>query len=154
MPRSGPGRPSVLDDDDNLKLVAEMFAAGASRQDIADAFNIKDLYTISKWRRNPRVKAATFKLIEDRILEVTRKVDASIAGRLQKANELTVKELLDIRKEFLGGALRAQTERADDETINEAATWLDENPEAAKQLERMLAGKAPIPGVEAPVEGE
>ena len=67
MPRSGPGRPSVLDDDENLKLVAEMFAAGASRQDIADAFNIKDLYTISKWRRNPRVKAATFKLIEDRI---------------------------------------------------------------------------------------
>jgi hypothetical protein len=112
---------------------------------MAEIFGVKDLDTITRWRRDIRVKGIALKLIEDRVLQVTRKVDAVIAQRLETANELTTKELLEIRKEFLGGALREQHQKADVETTNEAMTWLDENPEAADQLQEILDGKTPSP---------
>jgi hypothetical protein len=61
---------------------------------------------------------------------------------------MTVQELIMIRKEFLGGALRAQTEKADEATIAEGQDWLEKNPAAADQLDRMLRGEDPRPGVE------
>lgn len=140
-------RPNPLADPTFAKAVAEMFAAGASRQDMCDAFGVKDKDTITRWRRDPRVKSYALKIIEDRILQVTRKVDGVIAERLEHAHEMTVQELILIRKEFLGGALRAQTEKADDETIREAQNFLESNPEAMAQLEAILAGKADSPAV-------
>lgn len=119
---------------------------------MCDILGVKDRDTITRWRRDPRVKGIILKLIEDRILQVTRKVDGVIADRLERADELTITELLAIRKEFLGGALRAQTEKADEDTIAEAQDWIERNPEAAEQLESLLTtGK--IPGVPA-AEGE
>jgi hypothetical protein len=108
-------RPNPLADPEFAKEVAEMFAAGASRQDMCDALGVKDRDTITRWRRDPRVKAIALKIIEDRVLQVTRKVDGVIAERLEHANEMTIQELIMIRKEFLGGALRAQTEKADEQ---------------------------------------
>src|SRR5881392_3522777 len=96
-------RPNPLADPAFAKAVAEMFAAGASRQDMCDAFGVKDKDTITRWRRDPRVKSYALKIIEDRILQVTRKVDGVIAERLEHAHEMTVQELILIRKEFLGG---------------------------------------------------
>lgn len=111
-------------------------------------FGVKDVGTITRWRRDPRVKAHAMKLIEDRILQVTRKVDAAIQARLEYHEKMTVTELLAIRKEFLGGALRAQTEKADEETIQEAQTFLEENPDAMNQLDLILQRRAPMPGVQ------
>jgi hypothetical protein len=133
-------RPNPLADPTFAKQVAEAFAAGASRADMCEMFGVKDPDTITRWRRDPRVKSHALKIIEDRVLQVTRKVDGVIAERLEHASDMTVTELLAIRKEFLGGALRAQTERADDETIHEAQAFLEKNPEVAEQLEAMLAG--------------
>lgn len=124
-----------------------MFAGGASRQDMCVAFGVRDPMTITRWRRDPRVKVHALKIIEDRVLQVTRKVDGVIAYRLENADKMTVTELLAIRKEFLGGALRAQTENVDGDTINEAQSWLEANPKAAEQLEALLTTGA-IPGVE------
>lgn len=124
-----------------------MFAAGASRQDMCDAFGVKDKDTITRWRRDARVKAIALKLIEDRVLQVTRKVDGVIAARLEDAENMTVQELLAIRKEFLGGALRAQTEKADEETIQEAQAFLEENPNAMDELEDILRGRKSHPAV-------
>jgi len=144
-------RPNPLADPDFAKQVAELFAAGASRQDMCDALGVKDRDTITRWRRDPRVKGLVLKIIEDRILQVTRKVDGVIAERLEHAEEMTIQELIMIRKEFLGGALRAQTERADEETVAEAQDWIEKNPEAAEALEELLrTGK--LPGVAAAVE--
>lgn len=141
------GRPNPLNDPEFAQKVAEMFAAGASRKDMCEAFNVRDPMTVSRWRRDPRVKVHAMKIIEDRVLQVTRKVDGVIAARLDKAEEMTVTELLAIRKEFLGGSLRARTENVDGDTINEAQAWLENNPQAAEQLEQLLTtGK--IPGVE------
>jgi hypothetical protein len=138
-------RPNPLANPDFAKSVAECFVDGLSRKEMAELFGVKDLDTITRWRRDPRVKAIALRLLEDRVLQVTRKVDAVIAQRLETANEMTTKELLEIRKEFLGGALRQQTEKADDETINETMTWLDENPEAAAQLAAIMSGDAANP---------
>jgi hypothetical protein len=144
-------RPSPLANPDFAKSVGEAFAAGLSRKQMAELFEVKDVDTITRWRRDPRVKAIALKIIEDRVLQVTRKVDGVIAERLEHANEMTVTELLAIRKEFLGGALRAQTEKADEDTIAEAQNWLEENPEAAEQLEQLFTSKrGDLPGVELP----
>ncbi len=72
-----------------------------------------------------------------------------IAERLQHAGDMTITELLAVRKEFLGGALRMQTEKADESTIVEAQDWLERNPKAADQLEELLR-TGHLPGVEAP----
>lgn len=140
-------RPNPLSNPDFAKRVAEAFAGGASRSDMCEMFGVKDPDTITRWRRDPRVKSYALKLIEDRVLQVTRKVDGVIAERLSRASEMSVQELLAIRKEFLGGALRAQTEKADEQTVAEAQEWLEANPEKAEALERLLKGEDPIPGV-------
>jgi hypothetical protein len=112
-----------------------------TRQEMCDEFGVKDKDTITRWRRDPRVKAHAWKLVEDRILSVTRRVDASIEARLANADNLTIKELLDIRKEFLGGALRTQTEKADEATINEAMDAIEDNPDFVADLKKLLAGQ-------------
>lgn len=139
-------RNNPLADPQFAKSVAEALAAGLSRRQMAAQFGVKDLDTISRWRRDPRVKTQVFKIMEDRILQITRKVDGVLAERLEHANEMSVKELLEIRKEFLGGALRAQTEKADEETVAEAASFLERNPKAMEMLEAMLNGTNEFPG--------
>lgn len=141
-------RPNPFVNPEFTKQVAEAFAAGCSRREMCEMFGVKDEDTITRWRRDPRVKAVALRIIEDRVLQVTRKVDGVIAGRLEHAQNMTVRELLDIRKEFLGGALRAQTEKADEVAIQEAQEFLEKHPNAMEQLEDMLAGKSSIPGVE------
>ena len=135
------GRPNPLADAEFAKAVAEAFVAGQSRQEMCDLFGVKDRDTITRWRRDPRVKVHAFKLIEDRVLQVTRRVDAVIAERLENATELSIDELIKIRKEFLGGALRAQTEKADEATITEAMEAIESNPEFAEELQKLLKGQ-------------
>lgn len=139
------GRPNPLDDPEFCKKVAEMFAAGCNRKEMGEVFD-RTPETITAWRRDPRVKSYALKLIEDRVLQITRKVDGVIASRLEKANEMTVAELIAIRKEFLGGALRMQTEQIDDATVGEAAEWVDRNPDLAAQLAHMFEDGT-VPGV-------
>jgi transposase-like protein len=138
-------RPNPLNDPAYAKQVAEAFVAGLSRPEMCEMFGVKDPDTITRWRRDPRVKAHAWKLVEDRILRVTRRVDASIEARLENAENMTVKELLDIRKEFLGGALRSQTEKADEATVNEAMEAIEDNPDIVVELEALLA-KGQKPG--------
>jgi len=120
---------------------------GLSRPQMCELFGVKDVDTITRWRRDARVKAFAFRLIEDRVLQVTRRVDGIIAARLEQADKLTTRELLEIRKEFLGGKLREQTQRADDEMVHETMDWLSEHPEEAAMLEDILSGKTPSPAI-------
>lgn len=135
------GRPNPLAEPDFAKAVAEAFVAGQSRQQMCELFGVKDTATITRWRRDPRVKAIALKLVEDRVLQITRRVDSAIEGRLEYASDMTVRELLDIRKEFLGGALRGQTEKADEATVTQAMEAMEENPELAEQLAELVGSK-------------
>lgn len=131
-------RPNTLDDPVRCREVAELFVAGASRQQIADQMGISDLATVTRWRRDARVKAIANKLIEDRVLEITRKVDGVIAQKLQHASTMTVRELLDIRKEFLGGKLREKTENVDGDTVSEAMAALENDEDFMEKVERLF----------------
>lgn len=131
-------RPNPLADPTFAQRVAEAFASGMSRAEMCDIFGVKDPNTITRWRRDPRVKAHALKLIEDRVLQVTRKVDSEIAQRLEETEQMTIQELLSIRKEFLGGALRAQTENADEATLQEAQALLEANPDFLEKLDQIL----------------
>lgn len=135
------GRPHTLADPTKAKLAAELFVAGCTRQEVADAMGVKDLDTITRWRRDPRVKTIASRLIEDRVLEVHRKVDSVIAQRLQDAENLTVKELLDIRKEFVGGKFRREVEGADEDTVSEAMEAIENNPNFVEELAELFKKK-------------
>ncbi len=149
------GRPSRLRDPAYLKRVAHCFYAGMSRQSMCVELDVKDPDTITRWRRDPRVKAIVSKLNEDRALQISRKVDSRIEAILgAEDREIAVKDLILIRKEF-GGVGVGRREVADDDTIVEAMDKLAENPNFAEDLRRLLSGDAePQDSEAAPVEGE
>lgn len=139
-PRRGEagGRNSRLAHPDFCKQVAAAFVAGATRNEMCELFDVKDPYTITRWRRDSRVKSLMLPMVEDRILQITRKVDSVIEQRLEYSDKMSNKELLAIRKEYLGGALRSQTEAADEEAIGAAQDMIDSDPEAVKDLIKRL----------------
>ena len=135
---TGDGRPGKLNDPETVKAVAECFVRGATREEMAEIFSIAKS-TVTLWRRDPRVKAVAHKLIEDRVVRVTSRVDTEIEARLANPAEMTTKELLDVRKEYLGGTLRQQTEgQADADTINDTMNALESDPEFATELGELL----------------
>lgn len=130
-------RTNPLADPEFAHLVAEAFVAGMSRQDMCEEFGVKDPDTITRWRRDPRVKQIALKLTRDRILRVTSKVDSKIEAMLERT-DLTIRELVMIRQEFLGGVLRDQTNEVDDQTMNEAADLLEKDPGFMDELRELI----------------
>lgn len=131
-------RPSRLENPDFCKQVAELMITGMTRQEIADELDVGHLETITRWRRDPRVKVIALKLIEDRTIQISRRVDSRVEAMLRDEN-LTLKELLAVRKEYLGGQARAQSEKADAETVNEATEMMGDPDELEKFLQEMTA---------------
>jgi transposase-like protein len=138
--QSGRGRPTMLNDPEFAHKVAEVFITGATREEMAETFNV-DTSTITRWRRDPRVKAHVGKLIEDRVLQITRKTDTEIQNRLRHIEKLSIKEILEIRKEFLPGIVREQMGGADEHTIAQATAAIEENPALAEQMIALLESK-------------
>jgi len=132
-------RPNPLADPEFAQKVAEAVASGATHAEMCAMFGVRDRNTIARWKKDPRVKRLAFKLIEDRVLQITRKVDAKIE-QIIASEDLEIRDWLAIRKEFLAGALRAQVEKADEETIGEAQDFMESNPELARQLLDALEG--------------
>lgn len=135
-----PGRPSKLANPEFAQKVAEALGEGLSRTQMCEKFDVRDPTTITRWKRDPRVKGILTKVINERVHEVTRKVDAKIAGILER-DDLSVTELLAIRKEFLGGALRQQIEKVDEVTTQQAMQAA-EDPEFQQKLADLFAGKS------------
>lgn len=133
------GRPSRLNDPGFLQLVAECFAAGMSRQAMCDELDVGDKDTITRWRRDPRVKAKVQKLIEDRAIQISRKIDSVIEGKLSMAADMSIDELIKIRKEY-GGSRVSSKELADDATVDQAVDALEQDPELADKLAALLNG--------------
>lgn len=132
------GRRSKLDDPEVQELVGRAFNDGQTRAQMAATFGVAPS-TISVWKRDPRVNAVIKKLQEERIFEITRKVDGRIHSLLQQ-EDLSLKDLLAIRKEFVGGAMRQSMEKADEETVAQAVEALEDNPNLAAELEKLLSG--------------
>lgn len=128
-------RPSLLDDPEQVALIAQAFVDGASRQDMMDMFGVNK-NTVTAWRRDPRVKAKSMQLTEDRILRITRKIDSTIERRLQDAEKLDVETLIKMRKEFLGGFMRQQAQGETGDVANEIMAGMDD-PQIAEGLSQL-----------------
>lgn len=136
-------RPSALEDPDFAKEVAEAFANGCTREEMAEAFAVTKA-SITRWRKDPRVKRLVHTILGERVQRVSSKVDSIIEARLQHAENMTIKELLDIRKEFVGDNLRGKLDEADGDTIN-AAMKAVEDPGFSAALQAMMQGQLGTP---------
>jgi hypothetical protein len=137
----GRGRPHGLADPERLRLAAELFAAGATREEMSEALGIS-VWTVTQWRKDARVKAAVSRIAEDRVLRITSKIDSAIMGRLSHIEKLDIDTLLKIRKEFLGGVFRTLHEggAVDDQMITDTAKGLEDMPEEDRAKLRELLG--------------
>lgn len=135
------GRKSRLNDADFCKAIAEAYVSGMSREDMADELDChRD--TIPKWVSDPRVQAEASKLTLERINRISRRVDSVIEGRMARAEQMTVKELLEIRKEYLSRSMKLNSEgAATAETTNELAEAMDQNPDLAAALRALVGDK-------------
>lgn len=133
------GRPSPLNNPDYLDLFAQALSDGMTNAELANTFQISDS-TVQVYKRDPRVRAAAMKYIEARVVRIHRKVDSQIEQRLENAAEIDTATLLKIRKEFLGGVMRMQTEggKTDEKTINEAQEAIEANPNFAAELRAFI----------------
>lgn len=125
------------------KAVAEAYISGITYREIAEMFGVSR-ETIGTWVRDPRVQAHAGHLAQERVMRITRKIDKEIEGRLQDTEDMETDLLLKIRKEFLERALKVSPEgnsATNADTINEAVSALEDNPELAKQLKQLVQGR-------------
>ncbi len=116
------------------------FAEGCTRDDMCEMFGVSDPGTITRWRKDVRVKAEVRKVIDERILRISARTDHVIEGRLaEHANEMNIDELIKIRKEFGGSALARRDVDADAATQG-AMEALEENPELLEQITKLITG--------------
>lgn len=143
------GRPSGLNDPERVKLAAAMFMEGATRATMAAELGVSE-WTITQWRKDPRVRAQVTKLVEDRVMRIVGRTDHIIEGRLQNAEDMDTELLLKIRKEFLGGAFRALHEggKADEATVYEAMDEVQADPELLSGLRALLERRKEAEDVE------
>lgn len=141
--KAGGGRPHGLNDPERVKLAAAMFVEGMTREQMAAELGVT-AWTITQWRKDPRIRAQVTKLVEDRVLRIVGRTDHIIAGRLQHAESMDTDLLLRVRKEYLGGAFRALHEggKADDETVYEAMNEVEADPELLAGLRELLARRS------------
>lgn len=100
---------STLDRVDGLRdRVAELWADGLSNKAIAETVHsefseIEDVpvkNTIINWRHDEQVTNKIHAIMRERISRIVRSTDSALAARLEKADELTVDEIIKIRKEI------------------------------------------------------
>jgi hypothetical protein len=130
----------IFANDEEIELLAMAIANGMTNKEMASLFGCSTA-KIGEEKRNPIVKAVVLKFVEDRVIRVARKVDSVMEQRLLNADELDTDTLLKIRKEYLGGALRLQTQGSakDVSTINEAMDAIESDAGFAKELQELLA---------------
>lgn len=147
------GRPHGLSDPERVKLAAAMFVEGATRETMAAELGVS-AWTITQWRKDPRIRAQVTKLVEDRVLRIIGRTDHIIEGRLQDAKNMDTDLLLRIRKEFLGGAFRALHEggKADDATVYEAMNEVEADPELLAGLKALLERRSEAQALDADSE--
>lgn len=143
------GRPHGLNDPERVKLAAAMFVEGMTREKMSAELGVSP-WTITQWRKDPRIRAQVTKLVEDRVMRIVGRTDHIIAGRLQDAENMDTDLILRIRKEFLGGAFRALHEggKADDETVYEAMNEVEADPELLAGLRELLARRSEAQALE------
>jgi hypothetical protein len=103
------GMTNTLDRVDGLRdRIAELWAEGYTNKGIAETVHsefaeiesVPVKGTIINWRHDEQVANKIHALMRDRISRIVRKTDAALAKRLENDDELTVDEIIKIRKEI------------------------------------------------------
>lgn len=103
------GMTSTLDRVDGLRdRVAELWADGLTNRAIAESVHsefveIEDVpvkNTIINWRHDEQVANKIHAIMRERISRIVRSTDSALAARLENAADLTVDEIIKIRKEI------------------------------------------------------
>ena len=149
LPRTaGQGRPSYLDNDAIFEIFCQAEASGMTREQALDLIleetgtEVKQVKTVSEWRKNPRVKRRVAEITRERAIKVAREIDTELERRMAEADKIPTEVLLKMRKEFVGDNLRAKLDEADENTVGEMRDWAAENPDLAKALaDSFFSGK-------------
>lgn len=136
---------STLDRVDGLRdRLAELWADGCTNRYIAETL-LKEFAeietepcksTIINWRKDNQVTNKVNAIMRERVSRIVRRTDAGLESRLQNMDDLTVKEIIEIRKEIapardvLDEAERADPAQAADDLFGAAI----EDPELAKKI--------------------
>lgn len=117
-------RTSILDHPDEGESrrneLADLLAAGARRPDIAEAFGVH-IDTISTWTGRADIQAMVTERIRQRANRMVRSIDATIEGKLQHAEKLDIKDLLDIRRALVPARMDIRDDRDRDAALEEMA---------------------------------
>lgn len=104
VPRSGPGRPTLLDKQPGLiELVAELYSSGMNQDQMLENLPISTKAALRRWLKDERVVLQTEEIMRERSLRIRRKVDGELEKRLGDPNRLRhmpEESLLKIRKEM------------------------------------------------------
>ena len=130
-------RESPLSDEEFCDDVASHFLNGIAKQTMADTFGVST-YMIDKWRKDPRVQRRWLQLRDERVRSTISRIEKVIEERMEDPESLSTDTLMKLRKEYVGGEIRAQAEKADEATIGEMQSMLEKQPELAEALEKML----------------
>lgn len=139
------GMVNTLDRVDGLRdRVAELWADGFSNKAIAETVfrefaeiesePVKN--TIINWRHDEQVANKIHALMRERISRIVRRTDSELANRLENASELTVEEIIKIRKEIAPSRdVLDEAERVDpaDASADLFGAAIDD-PELAKRI--------------------
>lgn len=141
---------NTLDRVDGLReRIAELWVEGLTNNAIAETVHsefaeIEDVpvkNTIINWRKDEVVENKIHALMRERIGRVVRKTDAAIAKKLEDVDDLTVDEVLKIRKEFVPERDALTDEKQDASQIDEDLFGLmEDDPEFAEKLMGDLDG--------------
>lgn len=143
---------STLDRVDGLRdRVAELWAEGYTNKALAEAIfaefpeveAVPVKSTIINWRKDDVVTNKINALMRERVGRIVRKLDAIISLKIENADELTVDEVIKIRKEFLPERNAFTDEKQDAAAIDEDLFGLMESdPEFA---DRLMGDDEPAP---------
>lgn len=134
----GRGRPSPLSRPEFVEEFAAHLTSGATQAAIAEAMDISDR-SVRTYKNDPRVRAEAMRLTRERVIRITRKTDSEIERRLQYASDMTVEELIKIRRELASEMARfAPRGEVDAGTISETLDELDKSPELVEELSALL----------------
>jgi len=136
-------RISKLADPEFAREVAECYVCGMSRGEMAARFDVHP-DTITAWKRDMRVRTVAKQLHDDRVLEMTRKIDHEMQSRLnsQRIQEMDDETLLKFRKELVGDKKTIELSGGLDTSSAKGDLWklMDDDPDLASKITALLGG--------------
>lgn len=133
------GRISRLADATFAKQVAQAYADGTGRQEMAAMFGCHE-DTITDWVRDPRVQGHAQRFMQERVNRISRKLDTEIDRRIEDVDDedrFPMELILKIRKELLDRALKPEFGQSKNEAqlTSDAISQAEEDPDFARQLQ-------------------